>query len=216
MENRIVKILIMKNIAYCFDLDGTIIKEEILPLLSHEIDLAEEMSLLTDLTMQGSFPFDKSFKLRVKLLSVIPLSRAVNVISKVNFQKEIIDFIKKNSDNCFVITSNLDVWVRKLIEKNCKCNFYSSKANYKANKLLGIEKIIKKGEVIKEIKKTFDYIVAVGDGANDVDMFKNSDISIAYGGIKLPPEVLINEANYTSLNENNLIKILEKIKGCNK
>ena len=49
----------MKKIA--FDLDGTVTKVETLPLLAEELDLADEMKLLTDLTLSGKIPFKKSF-----------------------------------------------------------------------------------------------------------------------------------------------------------
>src|SRR5690625_19018 len=53
--------------AFCFDLDGTVTTQEILPLISKEVDLHEEINLLTQLTLDGLIPFQNSFKLRGNL-----------------------------------------------------------------------------------------------------------------------------------------------------
>ena len=46
----------MKKI-FCFDLDGTITTQEILPLIAAELDLYEEISTLTQATINGLIPF---------------------------------------------------------------------------------------------------------------------------------------------------------------
>ena len=51
--------------AFCFDLDGTITKDEILPILSREIGLFEEISALTDATINGVIPFRKVVSTKV-------------------------------------------------------------------------------------------------------------------------------------------------------
>ena len=75
----------MQRVAFCFDLDGTVIRGEILPHLARLIDLTDEMQLLTTLTMQGFIPFEHSFRLRVKLLSEIPISTAQEMVCRTSF-----------------------------------------------------------------------------------------------------------------------------------
>ena len=132
--------------AFCFDLDGTVTKQEILPLISKEVELHEEISLLTQLTLDGLIPFQNSFKLRVKLLSTIAISTVAKVVDKVILDQYILDFIHHNKDNCYIVTGNLDVWVKELIETKIKCNYFSSKAEFngqgKSNKR--IEKELRK------------------------------------------------------------------------
>lgn len=103
--------------AFCFDLDGTITSQEILPILAKEVDLYDEISTLTKVTMDGLIPFEKSFKLRVRLLSDIPISRVQTVIDGIELQKDIINFIKNNKDDCFIVTGNLDIWIEKAVKK---------------------------------------------------------------------------------------------------
>lgn len=54
--------------AYCFDLDGTLTRQELLPLIASSVGLEDEIEVLTQATIDGFLPFDKSFKLRVRLL----------------------------------------------------------------------------------------------------------------------------------------------------
>ena len=39
--------------AFCFDLDNTITRQEILPVLADDLGLADDMAVLTRLTMDG-------------------------------------------------------------------------------------------------------------------------------------------------------------------
>ena len=64
-----------KKVFFAFDLDGTVTKEEILPLLARELGLESEMRILTDLTLNGTIEFHQSFILRVAILKAIPISR---------------------------------------------------------------------------------------------------------------------------------------------
>ena len=73
--------------AYCFDLDGTLTRQELLPLIASSVGLEDEIEVLTQATIDGFLPFDKSFKLRVR------------------------------PRQCFVVTGNLDLWVEPVLER---------------------------------------------------------------------------------------------------
>ena len=119
----------MRKTAYCFDLDGTITLQEILPLISRKTGMYEEIALLTDVTMKGLIPFESSFKLRVKLLSSIPISTVQDIVSKVVLQQRLISFIRENAESCYVITGNLDVWVKQL-EPRLGCKFCGKRKRF--------------------------------------------------------------------------------------
>ena len=63
------------SVAFAFDLDGTVTCEELLPLISKEVDLEEEIKFLTDLTINSFILFEMSFKLRYALLKNIKFSK---------------------------------------------------------------------------------------------------------------------------------------------
>jgi phosphoserine phosphatase len=196
--------------AFCFDMDGTVTSEEVLPILAKEIALFEEMDILTKATMDGILPFDKSFKLRVKLLSTISISLVQDIVQKINLQESLVNFIQNNKENCFIITGNLDIWIEKLV-KRIGCKIYSSQADYSGDKLRGIKKIINKGQIIEKIRKDYDRVVVIGDGMNDAPMFEKADIRVAYGGVHNPVETLIKLSNYVTYNQEGLCNILNTL-----
>jgi len=203
----------MSNIrtAFCFDLDGTVTSQEILPRLSKEMDLFDEITVLTTATMQGLLPFSSSFKLRIKLLGQISISRVNEIILDIQLQPKVRDFIIRNKERSFIVTGNLDVWVDKLIAKKLGCQSFTSKANTLGDKLLGINEIIDKGKVINTLKKRFDRIVVIGDGINDVPMFEEAHIKIAHGALHRPAKILIQQADYITYSEEELCNILNTL-----
>jgi phosphoserine phosphatase len=197
--------------AYCFDLDGTLTSEEILPRIAKEIGLFEEISTLTHATMEGLLPFENSFRLRVRLLAEVPIPIVRKIISEIPLQPQLLSFIHENVADCFVVTGNLNVWIEGLQPK-LKCKIFSSDAKWEGDKLLGVERIINKSNAIQELSSTYDEIVAVGDGMNDSPLFDAADICIAYGGVHNPVETLIKMADYVTYHPRGLLNILSTLR----
>jgi phosphoserine phosphatase len=201
----------MRKIAFCFDLDGTLTKKEILPLLAKELNIAEEMEMLTIATLKGIIPFSNSFKLRCLLLKDLFICKAQHIIANIALNDQIISFIQSNINNCFIITGNAEVWLKKLIEK-IGCPAFCTTVHYKGNKIIKVKEIINKGEIVKRIRRTFNYIVAVGDGAGDIGMFEQADLKIAFGGVHEPPTSLTSLSDFIIYSEEELHHLLNKIK----
>ncbi len=199
----------MKKI-YCFDLDGTITSQELLPLMAAELDLYDEISALTQATINGLIPFERSFKLRCKLLSDVPIKKVQEVAEKVKLNESIVQFMKENKDNSYIVTGNIYEWIQPIIEK-IGCKIFCSKGKFTNGKLSGLEKIIDKGEVVKELRGSDKSIISVGDGMGDVLMFQESDLSIAYGGVHEPIETLRKVSNYIVYEENSLCRLLNTL-----
>jgi len=196
--------------AFCFDLDGTITKDEILPLLSKKIDLFEEISALTDATIKGIIPFQKSFLLRCRLLQEIPISTVQEIVSGVRVYSQVVDFIAANRENCFVITGNLDAWVAPFASiLGCRC--FCSEALVEDDRLVKVERVLNKGDAVKIIREDYDKIVAIGDGMGDVHMFTHSDVCIAYGGTHMPVQTLQQMSNFLTFDENSLCSLLNTL-----
>lgn len=194
---------------FVFDLDGTITKVETLPLLAKELNLAEEMQLLTDLTLSGKIPFEKSFKLRYLVLRNIPLKTIQEIMAAVELDADIADFIRANKKDCAVVTGNLDCWIEPIVAK-LGCESFSSTSELNEN-LPVLKKILNKGAVIRELKKTYDKIIAVGESFNDVPMLKEADVAIAYGGVHQPVSTAISISNYVVFNGSELCRLLKML-----
>lgn len=199
-----------EKIKFVFDLDGTITKVETLPLLAKELNLSDEIKILTDLTLNGQIYFEQSFRLRYFVLRNIPPKKILEIMETVELDEEIKNFIRENKKFCAIVTGNLDFWIEPITEK-LGCEIFSSQSFLDENKIPTLKKILNKTEAMKEIKKTAAKIISVGDSFNDIQMFKASDISVAYGGVHKLPKEVINSADYFFDDGKNLCNFLRTI-----
>jgi HAD superfamily phosphoserine phosphatase-like hydrolase len=197
--------------AFCFDLDGTVTTAEVLPIIASEVGLTEEIKFLTDMTIKGQIPFEMSFRLRCALLSRIDVATVAEIVATVPVAHELSRFLEKNSERCFIITGNLDVWVCRLIEQ-IGCQFHSSKAEVLANGQLGrVTKILRKSDAIRHVRSRFERIVCIGEGYNDLPMFEEADIGVAYAGVHHPARELIDISDYVAGNAEALCRLLRTL-----
>ena len=197
-------------IKYAFDLDGTVTKVETLPLLAAELNLSEEMKLLTNLTLSGEIPFEKSFRLRYRLLRNISPKRIAEIMSKVELNEDIAAFIKSHKENCAIVTGNLDYWIAPIVEK-LGCESYSSTSELDADGLPVLKNILSKAEAIRDLKKSADKVVAVGESFNDVPMFEEADVAVSYGGVHKPVDTAISVSDYVVFDGGALCRLLKML-----
>ena len=195
---------------FAFDLDGTVTKVETLPLLAEELDLTEEMKLLTDLTLSGQIPFERSFRLRYLVLRNIPLIKIQAIMDAVELDEEIAAFIRENKENCAVVTGNLDCWIEPISAK-LGCKFFSSASEPDEKNFPVLKKILDKSAAIRELKKFSDKVIAVGESFNDVPMFEEANISVAYGGVHKPVSAAISVSDYVVFDGGALCRLLKML-----
>lgn len=201
----------MKKVLFLFDFDGTITSEELLPQIAKQTDMFQEIEALTTATIKGIIPFESSFRLRCKLLQNVSIDKVHEIVKNIPRYRTIYNFIKENQKICYIITGNIDVWLKPIIDEFGAEHVYTSTIEPDTWRLTYI---LDKGRALKKIKEENpDYeIVSIGDGMGDVAMFRQSDISIAYGATHAPVESLIKTCNYIIRDENQLTKLLNRIK----
>ena len=199
----------MSEYIFLFDLDSTITKVEVLPEIAKTIDMEAKMRSITDKTMKGELPFDRSFSNRIEFLKDIPVSTVADIVTNVPLNDKIVEFIKENADRCYVVTGNLDAWIAGLMDKmgmseHCIC----SKAIVENDRILGVEKILDKAEVIKVFDKPF---VAIGDGNNDAPMIEAAEIGIGFGGVREIAPAVLQCATHATYSEDKLCQFLKQL-----
>ena len=199
--------------GYVFDFDGTVSKAELLPKLAKEIGLADEIGALTKATIGGILDFRQSFKLRCRLLSEIPISRVHEILREIPLDADIVKFIRSRKEQCAVVTGNLECWVGDIIREAVGCRIVASQAEFSGDKLGKLTTIVNKGDALDELRAEtgWDKIVAIGEGANDVDMMRRADIAIAFGGVHPPSPGACEASNYIIYQGDVLCRLISQL-----
>lgn len=195
---------------FAFDLDGTVTREETLPILAGELGLSEEMARLTRLTMDGHFAFSESFRLRFHILKEIPLATIRGIMDSVALDPVIVGFIRSRADDCAIVTGNLDLWVEPIIKK-LGCRSFTSVSGWDEREGLTLASILDKGAAVRTLRKEAGRVIAVGEGANDIPMFEAADIAVSYGGVHRPVEAAIAASDYMAKDAESLCKLLRML-----
>lgn len=197
-------------VKFIFDLDGTITKEETLPIIAKRFSVEEEIEKLTCDTVDGRVPFVESFIRRVYILGKLPVSDIAKLLGKVQLYDNICKFIKDHSDNCCVATGNLSAWVN-MLKPNIGCEFFCSEGKIVDNKVEKLTYILRKEDVVNRYKKDGYKVVFVGDGNNDVEAMRCADIAIASGLTHHPVMGVLSVADYLIFDEVTLCRQLNRL-----
>lgn len=196
---------------FLFDLDGTITKDETLPIIAKHFGVEGQIEDLTLKTIQGNVPFIESFICRVNILSQFPISEISDLLyTKVNFYTELAHFIKQHKNNCVVVTGNLSCWCDTMISK-LGCPFFCSIAVTDNDKIVKLDTILRKESVVDLYKAQGEKVVFIGDGNNDLEAMRHADISIATGITHKPAKSLYSVVDYIIFDEKTLCRQLNQL-----
>lgn len=164
-------------IKFIFDFDGTITKNETIPIIAKHFGVKEDIESLTIKSIEGSEDFAENFAKRVNILSGFPVSEIRNLLENIETYPMIIKFIKENIEDCVIATGNLGCWVSGILKK-IGCLYYHSDALVENDNIVGIINIINKRNIVESYKRDGYKVVFIGDGRNDVEAMEVSDIAI--------------------------------------
>lgn len=199
----------MSKYIFLFDLDSTVTRQEILPTVAKTLGIYAKMTSLTERTMRGEIPFKQSFLQRVELLKDVPVSEVNELVSKIQLNEKLVEFIQQNQDRCHIVTGNLNVWIEGLMQRmGMERNVFCSKAIVKDNHIENVFSIVDKNAVISQMILPF---VAVGDGNNDAEMIEAAEIGIGYGGVRNIAPAVLACASHAIYNEEKLVEFLNRL-----
>jgi len=209
----------MTNKLAVFDFDSTLMDGETLEFFAQEIGIAEKVKSITDRAMRGELDFFESLTERVSFLKGLPVSK-VDEISKtlplMPGAKEVVSELKKIGYKVVCFSGgfrNATAYFAKKLGLNGEfANILHVKDGLLTGQVGG-EMMFNdsKGQMLKRLQTLLDVsvenTVAVGDGANDLSMFKYAAKRVAF----CAKQVLKEKANVI-ITEKNLANILEYIK----
>ncbi|OUJ18851.1 Phosphoserine phosphatase SerB [Methanonatronarchaeum thermophilum] len=202
-----------------FDLDSTLIDAEIVDELGKICGKGSEIEDITKRAMEGDFNYEESLRERVKHLEGIRQEEIKEVAENVPLTKgarQTIKELHKMGFKTAIITGSFKTAAEPIAKKLDIDITIANELEFKDGRATGkvtgpVTKSNSKGEVLKkllsDLKITNNNSIVVGDGANDLSMFKVAGYSIAFNA----SPILTKKAD-VALNEKDLRNVLLKIR----
>ena len=202
-----------------FDFDSTLMDGETLEFFAKEIGIEDKVKTITDKAMRGELDFYESLVERVMLLKGLPVDKVLQICQNLplmNGAKEVVNGLKEKGYKvvCFSggFRSATQYYAELLGLDGEFANILHSKDGVLTGAVAG-EMMFSdsKGQMLVRLQKLLDVseenTLVVGDGANDLSMFKFAGKRVAF----CAKPVLKEKANIV-IEEKDLSKILEFIK----
>jgi phosphoserine phosphatase len=200
------------------DVDSTFIQQEAIELLAAKAGVLEQVSAITESAMRGELDFEQSLRTRVSLLKGLPES-AITAIQKeitlTHGARDLVNTLHAKGHSVALVSGGFIDIIQPMIDS-------LSISYYKANKLEIVGGVLTGhliGPVIDRAAKAAALIefatasgvhiedtVAIGDGANDLDMMAVAGLSIAFNA----KPIVVQGADF-SINEPSLSSVVELI-----
>lgn len=199
-----------------FDFDSTLMDGETLEILAKEFGLQQQIAAITKDAMEGRIDFFESLTKRVSLLKGLEQEKVEKICRELplmNGAKETVSELKKIGFKTVCFSGGFKtatVPAREVLGLDADFANILHFKNGKMTGLVGGEMMFSssKGEMLQTLQNllgvTPENTIAVGDGANDLSMFKYADIRVSFCGkpvLEAAANVIIKEKNLTNLIE---------------
>jgi phosphoserine phosphatase len=201
-----------------FDVDSTFIQQEAIELLAAKAGVLDEVSRITESAMRGEMDFEQSLRARVALLKGLDQSVISEVQAEITMTdgaRELVSTLHSKGHSVSLVSGGFIDIIEPMIKE-------LSIQYFKANKLEIINSVLTgglvgpiidraaKGSALIEFASMSGveiiHTVAIGDGANDLDMMAAAGLSIAFNA----KPIVINAADL-SITEPSLRSVIDLI-----
>lgn len=199
-----------------FDFDSTLMDGETLEQFAQDARLRQNLKAITDRAMAGELDFFESLIQRVAFLKGTPVSFVNEVSANLPYMPgaaELINKLKELGVKTVCFSGGFDValaYAQKELGFDAYFGNFLHEKDGVLTGLVGGDMMTSdsKGIMIKKLQKILNIskeeTMAVGDGANDLSMFKYAGVRVAF----CAKEVLKKEATIVIENKN-LLEILD-------
>ena len=193
----------MKYRLILFDVDSTLIKQEVIDLLADKSGHGREVQQITASAMRGEIDFTQALSKRISFLEGLPESVFDDVLGQISFSDGFNELYSYLRDNDFLIGAIsggfhnvLDRLFASIHLDFLRANTLEVLEGKLTGRLLsGPVDRAAKGNALKEFASAhnvaLENTVAIGDGANDIEMIELAGLGVSYMG----KEVLRSKAD---------------------
>jgi phosphoserine phosphatase len=174
------------------DVDSTLIQQEVIELLAAHAGVQPHVKEITERAMRGELDFAQSLHARVALLKGLPssvLEEVRNEISLTPGAKTLVDTLHKLGHSVAVVSGGFLEVIEPLVKQLGIQHYRANSLEVSDGKLTGLVS----GTVIDRAGKAqalrdfaalenidLEQTIAIGDGANDLDMIAIAGMGIAF------------------------------------
>lgn len=182
----------MTRFLVVFDVDSTLIQDEVIELLADAAGKRAEVKEITDAAMAGELDFSQSLAARVAMLEGVGADVIEKTIARVTITpgaKALIARIHESGGKVAAVSGGF-IQVLEPLAKVLELDYYKANTlEILDGKLTGkttglvIDKAVKASSLLewaKELGLSHEQCIAVGDGANDLEMMKVAGLGVAF------------------------------------
>ena len=174
------------------DVDSTLIQQEVIELLGAKAGVQREIAKITESAMRGELDFEASLRARVSLLKGLPASVLVDVQSEITLTpgaRTLIRTLKKLGHHIALVSGGFEPVIAPLATELGIDHMRANNLEIADGKLTGelVGPVIDRAgkatalrDFAAEHNVDLDQTIAIGDGANDLDMIAIAGMGIAF------------------------------------
>ena len=174
------------------DVDSTLIQQEVIELLAAKVGVADQVVAITAAAMAGELDFAHSLRARVALLEGAPeniLAEVRNEIKLTPGARTLVKTLQKLGHEVAVVSGGFTTVIEPLLVELGIVNYRANTLEIAGGKLTGkvIEPIIDRAgkaqalrDFAEKVGVSLEQTIAIGDGANDLDMIAAAGLGIAF------------------------------------
>ncbi|TGC09842.1 phosphoserine phosphatase SerB [Methanolobus halotolerans] len=175
-----------------FDMDSTLIDAETIDELAKVAGVGEKVAMITKLAMNGELNYSEALTERVRLLEGLNFERAKEALDSMPFMpgaKELVKFLKSHGYKTAMISGGFTLAAERVGETLGMDHVVSNELLIDNGHITGEVTGPLTGEgskepVLEEISGEYgiepEECVVIGDGANDICIFKRARYAIAF------------------------------------
>jgi phosphoserine phosphatase len=174
------------------DVDSTLIAQEVIELLGAHAGVGEQIKQITESAMRGELDFEASLRARVSLLKGLPQSVLDDVRSEISLTpgaRTLVTTLQKLGHSVAVVSGGFLTVIEPLLHelniKHYRANSLEIQDGLLTGNLIGpIIDRAAKAQALHDFATaegvSISQTIAIGDGANDLDMIAAAGLGIAF------------------------------------